>query len=109
MKEVQFNDLAEWQFKTFPGSDCIAKLNHLLEEINEVAAEVTKEEVDGEALRLEFADCFLLLAGAAASIGMSYQDVCKAIDDKMVINSKRVWGKPNEFGVVNHVKDGTDI
>lgn len=52
----------------------------------------------------EFADCFILLFGAADIFGMSYEDICKAIDDKMSINYKRNWGKPDENGVVNHVK-----
>jgi hypothetical protein len=54
--------------------------------------------------RLEFADCFLLLFGCAAADGMTFADICQAIDDKMVINRKRNWGKPDENGVVNHIK-----
>jgi hypothetical protein len=54
---------------------------------------------------MEFADCFILLFGAAASDGMSYDDICKAIDEKMEINFNRKWGKPNNDGVVNHIRE----
>jgi hypothetical protein len=53
---------------------------------------------------LEFADCFILLFGAANSAGMSYQNIIDAINQKMEINYQRKWGKPNEDGVVNHLK-----
>lgn len=54
--------------------------------------------------RLEFADCFFLLFGAAAADGMSYDDVCAAIQEKFEINLKRQWGKPDANGVVKHIK-----
>lgn len=53
---------------------------------------------------MEFADCFTLLFGAASSYGMSYNDILNCIEDKMIINKKRKWGKPDENGVVNHIK-----
>jgi len=45
-----------------------------------------------------------LLFGTAASDGMSYEDICEAIESKMQINFKRKWGKPDKNGVVNHIK-----
>ena len=54
--------------------------------------------------RLEYADCFFLLFGSAYSDGMSYEDICNAIQEKFEINKKREWGKPNINGVVNHLK-----
>jgi hypothetical protein len=53
---------------------------------------------------MEFADCFILLFGAANSAGFSYNEILKSIDEKMEINLTRKWGKPNEDGVVNHLK-----
>ena len=53
---------------------------------------------------MEFADCFILLFGAAAADGMSYTDICSCIEEKMKINYKREWGEPDENGVVNHIK-----
>jgi hypothetical protein len=35
---------------------------------------------------------------------MSYQNIIDAINQKMEINYQRKWGKPNEDGVVNHLK-----
>lgn len=58
---------------------------------------------DDEAIRVAFAECFLLLFGAAYSDIMSFDDVCYAIDEKMKINYNRQWGKPDANGVVNHI------
>ena len=55
--------------------------------------------------RLEFADCFLLLFGAASSDGMSYEDCIACIDEKFEIVKKRKLGKPDANGVVNHIKE----
>ncbi len=54
---------------------------------------------------MEFADCFILLFGSAASDGMTYDDIVDAINKKMEINLNRKWGKPDENGIVNHIKE----
>jgi predicted HAD superfamily Cof-like phosphohydrolase len=54
------------------------------------------------------ADCFFLLFGSAAADGMSYQDICNAIQEKFEINKRRRWGKPDENGIVKHIKDKED-
>jgi len=43
--------------------------------------------------------------GAAKADGMSYEDICNAISEKLEINKKRVWGEPDSNGVINHVKE----
>ena len=99
--ENQFEEITEWQKKTFGQATTMSKLNHLAEELIELTQDVKNNNPNR---RLEFADCFLLLYGAARADGMSYDDIYDCIEEKMVINKKRIWGKPGENGVVNHVK-----
>ncbi len=32
------------------------------------------------------------------------EDICNCIDEKMKINKLRKWGKPDDNGVINHLK-----
>lgn len=101
MTPKQFYEITEWQKQTFGNATPLSKLEHLKEEVNELIFDITNNK---ETKELEFADCFILLFGAAASDGMDFEDICEAIHAKMVINYKRKWGKPKENGVVNHIK-----
>lgn len=101
MKTEQFTEVAKWQKETFPDATALSKVAHLQQEVEELATDLLTKSPDR---RLEFADCILLVFGAAASDGMSYEDICSAIDEKMKINKARKWGEPDENGVVNHVK-----
>lgn len=101
MTEEIFLEISRWQNKTFGNATALSKISHLREEIDELHSDL-KENKLGK--RLEFADCFILLFGAAASDGMTYDDICDAIKEKMSINYKREWGEPKENGVVNHIK-----
>ena len=101
MTEQQFNEISTWQKETFGQATAFAKIQHLKEEIEELAIDIATDGIDK---RLEFADCFFLLFGAAAADGMTYQDICQAIQEKFEINKARKWGKPDENGVVNHVQ-----
>lgn len=100
MRKDQFKKITEWQNRTFGEATPLSKIEHLKQEIEELQEDV---ESNAEDKRLEFADCFILLFGAAASDGMSYDDICDAINEKMKINYRRKWGKPDEKGVVNHL------
>jgi hypothetical protein len=102
MTEQQFNYITAWQKETFPKATPFSKICHLEQEVAELKHDLI-DKADGR--RLEFADCFLLLFGAAHADGMSYNDILEAINEKMQINIKRAWGKPDENGVVNHVKN----
>ncbi len=101
MKAEQFIEIRKWQQETFGEATSLSKISHLAEELQELVFDLKTFNADR---RLEFADCFLLLFGSAAADGMSYEDICNAIDEKMQINYKRKWGKPNKDGVVNHIK-----
>ncbi len=102
MNKEQFEAITKWQNKTFPHATTEGMIAHLCEEIIELFVEI---RMKGDKKHLEFADCFLLLFGAAAADGMTYEDICNAIDEKMEINRKRQWGLPDQDGVVNHVRE----
>ncbi len=74
----------------------------MIDEIKELHEAIITDDKDK---RLEFADCFFLLFGAAARDGMTYDDICAAIDEKFEINKKRAWRKPDANGVVRHIKN----
>lgn len=102
MTEQQFNEISAWQKETFGQSTSLSKIAHLVEELEELILDLKNNNPER---RLEFADCFFLLFGAAACDGMSYMDICIAIQEKFVINKSRKWGKPDENGVVKHLKN----
>jgi NTP pyrophosphatase (non-canonical NTP hydrolase) len=110
MTEEQFIGICKWQKETFGQANMFSKIAHLAEELREVI-ETKRAHENGSAtlndVELEFADCFLLLFGAANAAGMTYDDICNAVEEKMKINRSRKWGTPDEFGVVNHIKDET--
>jgi NTP pyrophosphatase (non-canonical NTP hydrolase) len=101
MTEEMFLDITRWNRATFPTSLVAHKLNHLKQEVDELIFDV-KNNLPSK--RKEFADCFILLFCAAETAGMSYDDICDAILEKMNINKQREWGKPDENGVINHIK-----
>lgn len=102
MLKVQFEEVTKWQEETFGKNQTLPKIYHLQEEIEELKiALVSNNEKE---IEKEFADCFILLFGSAKSHGLSFEDISRIVDEKMKINKLRSWGKPDENGVVNHVK-----
>lgn len=114
MEKKQFEEITEWQEKTFGSATPMSKIHHLKEEVDELLVELkhyyetgfpkSETSFQDAKIEMEFADCFLLLFGAASSHGMNYEQICKGIELKMEINRKRKWGKPDKNGVVNHIK-----
>lgn len=102
MTKEQFEQIAAWQKETFGQATAISKLKHLKYEVEELILDIA---IESDQKRLEFADCFFLLFGAAAADGMTYEDICHAIQEKFEINKTRKWGKPDDNGVVEHVRD----
>ena len=47
----------------------------------------------------------LLLFGSATADGMTYQDICNAIQEKFEIIKTYKWGKPDENGIVRHISE----
>lgn len=101
MTKELYESITKWQEETFPQSTSLSKIEHLKEEVDELITDIN-ENNSGKAS--EFADCFMLLFGAAYSDGMSYENICNAIEKKMKINRTRKWGKVNEKGFVNHIR-----
>lgn len=102
MTQEMFEEITAWQKKTFTKATALTAVRHLFEELSELEYDLE----DGKSVdktSSEYADCFMLLFGSACLYGLSYEDICKAINDKMEINKARIWGKPNEQGYVNHV------
>lgn len=91
----------EWQKRTFGKATPLSKLAHLEEELAELKQDLITKNPNR---RLEFADCFFLLFGAANADGMTYEDICSAVEEKFKINKARDWGKPDKNGVVKHIK-----
>jgi len=102
MREL-FEKIVAWQNKTFPGATAESKVHHLTEEVQELLSDIQNGATTDD-LELEFADCFLLLFGAAQKVNLDYNDLVNAIEKKFKINTERDWGKPDENGVVKHVK-----
>jgi len=101
MNQDLFKEVTDWQESTFEVIETQGLLNHLEQEVFETCNAVRTIDPDKH---LEFADCFILLMGAAKADGMSYEDICQAISEKLEINKKRVWNEPDSNGVINHIK-----
>jgi hypothetical protein len=101
MTQEQYNYINAWQKETFGSATSLSKVFHLEKEVHELKKDLIDNNKDKI---LEFADCFILLFGAAYSDGMTYADICNAINEKMAININQKWGKPDKDGVVNHIK-----
>lgn len=110
MTKEMFEWITKWQREKFTKATAVTAATHLTEEIKELGEALLNEDhtIDHERRRkvlMEYADCFLLLFGSASLYGLSYEDICKAINDKMEINKKRTWGQINEQGYVKHIDD----
>jgi NTP pyrophosphatase (non-canonical NTP hydrolase) len=101
MRYGTFKFITDWQVRTFPQATALSKLHHLKQEVLELIEAIESNDPDK---KLEFADCFMLLFGAAKSDGMSFEDINESIMTKYMINLKRNWGTPDENGVVKHIE-----
>lgn len=100
MTKEQFFDITLWQEQTFTEANALSKLAHLKKEVKELIEAIESNDPEK---RLEFADCFFLLFGAAKADGMTYDEICSALEEKFEIVKKRKWGDPDENGVVEHI------
>ena len=113
MNELQqlINDIGQWSESTFSHQNSISKLYHLQKEVAELihAIEYAPSEPDKNSeVNLEFADCFILLLDAARKEGLSATIILNAIAEKMEINKARKWGKPDENGVMEHIRENAE-
>jgi len=87
--------VSKWAEDTFPGSHIGSRMAHLRDELNEV------ESNPGDSF--EWADVLLLFMHAAVQAGHSMTGILSAARAKHKINLERVWGEPDERGVVRHI------
>jgi NTP pyrophosphatase (non-canonical NTP hydrolase) len=105
--QILMDDISEWsdkQFGEYQRNPAIAY--HLLKETRELIEAfergvVTQEETDK--LKMEFADCFMLILDSATHAFLTADDLLNAASEKLEINKKREWGKPDINGVVEHI------
>ena len=55
-------------------------------------------------VEVELADVFTLMLDCARLLGYNADDVYHICYDKLQINKKRAWGKPDKNGVIEHIK-----
>lgn len=53
---------------------------------------------------LEMADVFMLLLDTATHFGVNANELITITYNKLDINKKRKWGKPDVNGVVEHIR-----
>lgn len=92
------NDITEWANTTFGNNrQPSSVIAHLAKEV----IELSEQPYDIE----EYADCFILLLNASKLAGVNVQQLLEAAESKMEINRHRKWGKPDENGVVEHLRE----
>lgn len=109
-------DIADWSDGQFgEGRNPTAIIHHLKKEVPELIEALEKFQKMGlrdgnkrdEAMKdclYEFADCFMLLLDSARSFGLDSKTLIEFTHLKLEINKNRKWGKPDENGVVEHIK-----
>ncbi len=89
-----FSDVA---FGTPQERGPLCPLAHLEKEILELKADLNDHS--------EWADCLLLLLDAARRAGVDADQLILAAFKKLEVNKTRKWGKPDENGVIQHIKE----
>jgi len=79
-------------------NNIIGIINHLGDEFIEL-----RENTEKSPSRIpnEAADCFILLLQLAHSLDF---DLLEEAKKKMETNRKRKWGKPDMYGIIEHIK-----
>ncbi len=54
-------------------------------------------------VKMEFADCFILLLQVASRYGMTFDDLLKVANEKFEINKTRKWASPDAAGIFQHI------
>jgi len=86
--------IGEWGNRVFGKSQSVRGLvNHLIKEAYELGDSGNPEEA---------ADCLILLFQHAHECGY---DLFEEVKKKHKINLKRKWGKPDKYGVIEHLKE----
>ena len=110
------NQISDWSDKTFNNgifdhSRSLPISKHLVKESKELVETLEKLNSDStdksksvnESV-FELADVFMLLLDCASKLGMDSADLISVTEEKLEINKKRKCGKPDNDGVVEHVR-----
>lgn len=88
--------IGEWQDKEFGGGQSpVPLIHHLKKEVDELSIAPYN--------RTEYADCLILLLGAARKAGISADMLIIDAFKKLEVNKGRKWGKPDLDGVIEHI------
>lgn len=97
---------ADWSRETF-GSDSergpVGSLKHLEKEAREAVEFANAGDVAN--LKVELADCLLLLLDASRRAGVKPMQLIEAEQAKMVVNKQRKWGVASATEPVEHVRE----
>lgn len=91
--DALFHDVNVWQAATFPRATPASVVEHLRREVAELIADPTDTS--------ELADVVFLAIGLAYELNV---DLSAIVADKLAVNKGRIWGKPDAFGVVEHLR-----
>lgn len=114
MMDLQ-RQIGEWGDQTFPydkrnwheeDEACVRLLMHLEEEYDELTEAFSNVgfpllDTEVEDVAYEAADMVILLFRLAHICGF---DLLQAVERKMEVNRTRVWGAPDERGLIRHVE-----
>jgi hypothetical protein len=119
MDKIQIlqHDIQTWSDKAF-GMHRIATpiTYHLKKEVDELI-EKLEEWYKGQygsmeecqkhlhEIKMEYADCLMLLLDSIAHFPLTMDCVIKATEEKLEINKTRKWGKEDENGVIEHIRE----
>jgi NTP pyrophosphatase (non-canonical NTP hydrolase) len=120
MEKLQdlMNEITQWSDATFgEGQRNPAIAYHLKKEVPELIEAIEKYQ-NGNTIKTpysetngllkdvweEYADCMMLLLDSANHFGLSAERLLYITKQKLEINKKRKWGKPDCNGVVEHVR-----
>lgn len=98
------DQVGAWQDATFPAATPHSAATHLAKEIREVLHAVNGQ-VPHDALMEEVVDCWFLLLQLRRSLGVTPDAFRAAVMAKLAKNKARTWGKPDDDGVVEHVRN----
>lgn len=97
------NEHREWAVKTFGVTPVPAPIKHLKKEVGELL-EAVEQNHSYDDVRMEFADCMILLLHAADKYGMSVDELYATMRAKFGINQSRKWPAPNVDGISEHIR-----
>ena len=111
MEKLQnlMNEIQQWSDDTFDNGEfnkkrSISISHHLLKESKELTEALTETFENKEHVKEEIIDCLTLILDTSAHYGIDASELIDGCYEKLEINKNREWGKPDENGVVEHIR-----